>query len=99
MVDLGSAGRREKAGGVAELQSAASKTDDPHGRGGISRDPGLENATNYNRIRIVGAATRVEPNIPVAPRFVAVNDVCFTRTPPRLSPSRPRTNYVSRVPV
>lgn len=93
-------GEREKAGGVVSFQLPAPKTNDPHGRGVISPDPGLENATNYNRIRMVGAATRVEPYPRPSPRFV--RRVCFTRlSSPSLSLSVffPRTNYVSRVPV
>lgn len=83
---------REKAGGVVSFQLPAPKTNDPHGRGVISPDPGLENATNYNRIRMVGAATRVEPCIPVPLCSLRVSYAVFALTvspPPRLlcSPS------------
>lgn len=47
----------KRAAGVVELQLLASKTNDPLGRAAISPDPGLENAANYNRIRIVGAGS------------------------------------------
>lgn len=78
---------REKAGGVVSFQLPAPKTNDPHGRGVISPDPGLENATNYNRIRMVGAATPVEPRCSCFSYAVFALPVSFPRIP----------NYVSRV--
>ena len=63
ILDLGSAGCRRKGRRRRRVPvGSRRRRTTPTGGGAIPPDPGLENATNYNRIRIVGAATQVEPN-------------------------------------
>lgn len=65
ILDLGSAGCRRKGRRRRRVPVGSVEDERPPREGAaIPPDPGLENATNYNRIRIVGAATQVEPNPP-----------------------------------